>query len=984
MTAELREALIRGRSERDAERLDAALDWFERAARLAPEDAGVRLDLAQLLVMRGDPRGLALYRALCEGSDLREAWLGLAVAALGAGEAGEAAAALAHGLADHAHDADAIAAIADALARGTGAAGWCAIDGVGGLVVGAVGQERPRASLDGKMLRLAARPAGRLAARLPAGWERAGVLTVTSAGRALLGSPIAIGRIMRVEGFVESVDGDLRGWAWYPRAPDRDPVLTITPRRGAPIRITASDETAAIAAVASLARPRAFHLAPGELARLAGPLAVGGDGRAHLTGSPLDPSLEQASAVQAAQMAAHLFPAPGAAPAPLRPNALAAAPAHVIGGPPRGGVERRGVDVVIPVHGGLRLALDCIASARVGLPHWARLVVVDDASPDPAVVETLARMAGRGEITLLAQAENRGFPASVNIGMRHDPSRDVVLLNSDTLLPPGWLERLRDAAYSAPAIGTATPLSNDATILSYPSVETPNAIPDLAETIRLDAQARRAAPPLVEIPTAIGFCMYIKRDCLDAVGLFREDVFAQGYGEENDFCIRARHLGWRHVAAPAIFVAHVGGQSFGAAKAHLVRRNMRLINRLHPGYDALVAAFQRADPMSSARRALDCVRWAELRDRRRSVLLVTHGRAGGVQRRVAERAAALRAEGLRPIVIWPVERRGGAGRDCVLGDGPEGGTPNLRFAVPEELAELAALLRQDRPLRAEIHHLIGHDHTLFKLFTRLRIPYEIVIHDYSWFCPRINLVGVGNRYCGEPPISGCEACIADLGTTNDEATPPAELVRRSAGELAGAGRVIVPSRDVASRMRRHFPAIAPEAEPWEDDAALPPPAFYPLVGGAIRVCLVGAIGIEKGYEILLACARDAAERRLPLAFRLVGHSSDDARLLATGKVHITGRYQEHEVLALIRAQSAQLAWLPSLWPETWCYTLTEAWKAGLPVAAFDLGAPAERIRATGRGWLVPPALPPIALNQRLMRFAEQAVAVHVRHPATVS
>ena len=60
--------------------------------------------------------------------------------------------------------------------------------------------------------------------------------------------------------------------------------------------------------------------------------------------------------------------------------------------------------------------------------------------------------------------------------------------------------------------------------------------------------------------------MYIRRECLDAAGLFRADVFAQGYGEENDFCLRARHLGWRHVAVPGVFVAHLGGRSFGSAR----------------------------------------------------------------------------------------------------------------------------------------------------------------------------------------------------------------------------------------------------------------------------------------------------------------------------------------------------------------------------------------------------------------------------------
>ena len=95
-------------------------------------------------------------------------------------------------------------------------------------------------------------------------------------------------------------------------------------------------------------------------------------------------------------------------------------------------------------------------------------------------------------------------------------------------------------------------------------------MPDLAETARLAGAARRVnGGEAIDIPVGVGFCMYIRRACLDAVGLFRADLFAQGYGEENDFCLRARHLGWRHVAATGVFVAHIGGQSFGAAARHL-------------------------------------------------------------------------------------------------------------------------------------------------------------------------------------------------------------------------------------------------------------------------------------------------------------------------------------------------------------------------------------------------------------------------------
>ena len=175
---------------------------------------------------------------------------------------------------------------------------------------------------------------------------------------------------------------------------------------------------------------------------------------------------------------------------------------------------------------------------------------------------------------------------------------------------------------------------------------------------------------------------------------------------------------------------------------------------------------------------------------------------------------------------------------------------------------------------------------------------------------------------------------------------------------------MAPSADCAARIRRHFPGVRPVVTPWEDDAAIPPPPTPSRVG---HVCVVGGIGVEKGYEVLLGCVRDAAARRLPLRYTVVGYTADDERLLAAGPVFITGQYAPAEVEGLIREQGADLALLPSIWPETWCFTLAQAWRAGLRAAVFDLGAPAERVRATGWGHVLPLGLPPPALNDWLLR-----------------
>ncbi len=589
----------------------------------------------------------------------------------------------------------------------------------------------------------------------------------------------------------------------------------------------------------------------------------------------------------------------------------------------------------------------------------------------------LRRSCGVARIRLIRHGSSLGFPRSANAGFRAArPAADVVLLNSDTLLPPHWLERLREAAYGSAEIGSACPLSNSATILSYPAAGVSHPMPDRAETERLGSLAHRAnRGRVVEIPTPVGFCMFVRRDCLEAVGLLREDVFAQGYGEENDWAMRARALGWRHVAAPGVFVAHRGGLSFAGASAHLARRNARVLASLHPHYDALVADFAAKDPLAEARRRLDAARWRRSRDER-TVVLVSHDQGGGVERHLAERCAALAAEGLRPIVLRP-----GQDKTACVDDGLSRGFPNLRFALPAELGALSRFLLRQRPDRVEFHHLLDHHPGLMALPAMLGVPYSVTVHDYAWFCPRVTLLGGARRYCGEPAAAVCERCVVEHGSAFEEDISVAALRTRAAKFLKAASQVRAPSTDAALRMRRQFPGLAVQVVAHEPEA---PPARrrYRSADGTARVCVIGGIGAAKGYDVLLAAASDAATRALPLEFAVVGLTDDDEQLIATGHVFVTGPYKPDEAAALIEAQQAEVALLPSVVPETWCFSLSEAWQAGLEVLAFDLGAQAERIRRTGRGRLLPPSTSIGTLNDTLLAMARETRHEWRRRSAT--
>ncbi len=830
--------------------------------------------------------------------------------------------------------------LAEQIAAAAGLPGWMTASNAGTVHIGT---SRPaRLFLDGQEI---ARGLTGGPHDLPSGWRSARHLAVRVGQRHVLGSPLDIAALTRCESFVEAAADGLRGWIWMPAEPEHVPLVTLWD--GSVIRAEAFAQD--VDSDVPLARYRVFHVPADDYFQSDdGPLDLRNENGRLLTGAPVDTLVGKLVSGQRRGLPARLRPVK------VQPRRTR----------PRHARQSPGCAVVIPVYADRPRTMACLRSVLATCPADVPVIVVDDATPDPSLAQALDRLADDGCIILIRHDQNRGFPVSANDGMRAAYGRDILLLNSDTLVPAGWVERLRGRlAFSD--VGTVTPFSNDATILSYPSTERSNPVPSLAEMRALDRLCRTNAPVSeIDLPTAHGFCMAISADCLAQTGLFREDLFAQGYGEENDFCLRATANGFRHLAAPELYVAHVGSASFGAARSSLGARNLNILNALHPGYHDLVARFIAADPLHETRRQLDAARLIHRGAGRPAILMVQHDAGGGVGRVVRERSKAFEGEGMLTLALRPHEN------GCLLEYALDGKRfPNLKYRLPDELPNLLDLLGSLRVQTVEWHHLIGHAPCIRTLHEALGVPYDVFIHDHVWFCPRISLCDGAGRYCGEPDPAGCELCVARWGSYLGEDLTIPELLARSAGELSGARRLMAPSEDTVRRICRHFPGLTIEAMPLEDDSALQAgivPNRRAAYGQPLRVCVVGGISQWKGYDVLLALADEIQTHRLPIVLSLVGHTHDDDALISRG-VRVTGEYREDEVQDLIRQQQPDVGLIPSIAPETWCYALGQVWRGGLEAVCFDLGAQGERVRKGITGLAVPLGVAPSQLAMILMR-----------------
>ena len=667
------------------------------------------------------------------------------------------------------------------------------------------------------------------------------------------------------------------------------------------------------------------------------------------------------------------------------------------------------VSVVVPVYGGAAETGRCLASVLDHAPALTvpfDLVVVDDASPDPAVRAELERVAAEPApvaVTLLRNPDNVGFVASVNRGIRHADG-DVVVLNADTVVTAGWLDALADAARGED-VATVTPLTSSGSFCTLP--------PPVVAAFGLDGPEPRidACADFVreqslglrpEVITGVGFCLYVTREAIDRCGPLDERDFGKGYGEEVDFCLRATRLGFRHLVEDATYVHHWGGVSFGAERVAGLARGSAVLRERYPFFRATNARERAEHPLAVAFKALELA-LTERNPARPHVLQVLHQpspAAGGTEKHVQALDEAL-GDRFDVSVLHPVES-GFVLRTRWMVGGPEpiahellfpgGGARARGIHDPVAAAALQTVLDLFDVDAVHLHNLIGHSLAPLSVLADFPGPVVCTVHDLYLACPNHSLLYLDTEPCGIPEdLEVCARCLPA-----SRVGEPVSYLRRFRAEVEAhldvVDHFVVASQSAADHLLRAYDVDEARIELIEHGAIIEVPDERVVderhvLEDPLRLAFVGRGWRKKGLDVASGLA-DAG-----VASGVEVHHFGPLEEPASPSLVRHGAYDNRELPRLLRDAGIHVVLLPGPYAETFGYVMTEALAAGLPVIGAGYGALGQRIRALGVGWTFDPQeedeLPSLVehldrCRPEVLRATRRAAATELRSTAATA
>lgn len=631
-------------------------------------------------------------------------------------------------------------------------------------------------------------------------------------------------------------------------------------------------------------------------------------------------------------------------------------------------------DIIIPVYNGFAYLEQLFCTIEQTDLQY-RLIIIDDQSTDDRVWPFLQEYAKKKDNVLLLRNDvNLGFVKTVNLGLSKS-TYNVALVNTDVELPPNWLERLMPPIFSDKRVATTTPFTNCGTICSFPNFCEDNKLFWGMSVNEIDDAFQEYTPEYPIIPTGVGFCMGMSRKAIDKIGYLDAETFGKGYGEENDWCRRAAEAGFVNVHVDNLFVYHKHGGSFASEeKQALIKEHLGLLERKHPDYNRLVAEYCQLDPCAWLRNEVK----KKLLNKFCNVPAVVafnHSWGGGASMYLErERLKKLNA-GKEFVQVEYVPQAGVFKVEYYYGNYYEkinikGDFAELCQMLPKQIAEIWLNELVSYPdlytTLANIANL-AHSKNAYLLF---------LLHDFFAVCPTINLLNSDGKYCNIPDEMVCQNCLDNNKRFNDihqyERNCGIVAWRKNWSEFfSECNEIRVFSKSSQKIFSKAYPNIKKEkitVRPHSIDY-LSSLSGKKKFTNSLNVAVIGAIDEIKGVDVVVQMAELIKKYDLNVKITVIGYTHPE---ISKNLCVTTGKYSRASLPARILENDIDVVLIPSIWPETFSYTSQEAMLMGVPVACFDIGAPAERVKEYDKGIVIPQIKADLAL-QKIMKYAEEHI-----------
>ena len=622
------------------------------------------------------------------------------------------------------------------------------------------------------------------------------------------------------------------------------------------------------------------------------------------------------------------------------------------------------VDIVIPIYNAYEFTKKCIETVIENTDlKMHTLVLVNDKSPDEKILPMLQNFVNKYEdlnIELVDNKENQGFVKSVNMGMKHS-NNDVVLLNSDTEVTVNWLDKMIATAYVSSNVATVTPLSNNATLASIPNFLEENNLPEyitLEEYAKTVEECSYNAYP--ELTTAHGFCMYIRRDAIEKVGVFDSDTFGKGYGEENDFSYRCIKNGLVNLLCDNTFIYHKGTQSFTDEKEELAKAHWEILKEKYPENVEMNNDLCINNPYSYVQ---DNIKYSLANKYRKNMLIVAHEffdlkakLVGGTVQHIYDVISNVRKDVNCHVFYYKNGKYmvksffEDSTADMVLGSVVS--YENIKMYNRQYRVILDKLFNILNIDFVHIHHMYRHYFDLYDILLEKQMPYLVTLHDFYLACPTILLLENGEKYCVDNEHRDCKKCLNKvLGL---DCNFIGEWNNIAGSLLKNAKEVIAPSNSAKEIYNKFYKDVnITVIEHGMNKEDFIEAKEIPEKTERKNIAFIGGLNPSKGLGYMKYLIEKVNNDELPYNIHLFGQAIEWEMNMSKKNYIFHDTYNRSEIAKLLKENNIDLVLLLAIWPETYCYTLTESAIAEIPVLALSYGALEERIKESEIGWLLP-------------------------------